>query len=112
MKIEPQKIVDLYKKHNFQPICGAFMVQPMGKTCPLGILYLDANGRLDKHDDPIYHWANTEFGAEYSAGLWHGFDTPTNDYSNCHPEFFLGVNNGIAIREACLIAFPEFAGKI
>lgn len=64
IKLDPQRIVKLYKDLNYTPCRGGFLHQPIGQTCLLGILYAEQYG-VEELERQKIHWERIyDFGKE------------------------------------------------
>ena len=109
-KIDPQEVVELYRRHLVRPVAGAYVdVDPDGTKClcPMAMVKMARNL-------PEGETFSDLFGAAWSSGFCSGFDDPLIDEQRAlkatpfeyqkggemASEWLAGRKNGLAVRKA------------
>ena len=111
MKINPEYVKSLYDKYNYIPVLGTFK-QCNGKTCPLGILYLEEHFNTpDECGILTPEWAKKKFNNQFVEGFWHSFDRgrilKTDEVTGLDLDFVDGWNNGVEVRKYLEQFYPN-----
>jgi hypothetical protein len=94
--IDPQLVLDLYRKHGKFPCYGKAKTKNDLAVCPLSILYLDSlNGVMFTDTEAPYKDAKKKFGNDFVNNFWRGFDNAAASHN--YPSYNEAYNNGVTV---------------